>query len=544
MDLLLVNGRILTMSAANPVVEALAIARGRVAAVGSAAALRSAAPPGARVVDLAGRTVTPGFNDSHMHVLPYGMDLAQADLSPRAGVRDIAGLVDALRRWAAAHPAADWVRGSRYDQNVFPGAAHPTRADLDAAFAERPVWVSQTSKHAGACNSAALRLAGVDQNTPDPDGGAIVRDEAGEPTGVMLESAMGLVTRWLPKPGRAAMVEAIRRACEALLRVGVTSASDLNTGWFHMATEIEAYRQAVDQRAALRITLCPHAVDFGEPQDVPSREAFAADCGLDRPPSAEPGQGGVRLGPAKLFSDGALTVRTAALREPYVDGAGDGMLLHPVDELRSYVRSAHAAGWQVATHAIGDRAIAEVLDAYAMACGEDAGVERRHRVEHAMLLTPDLRQRLVRQRVVPTMQPEFVARLGDAYVMGLGEERAATLNPVASLLRAGVGVPFGSDCPIVPGAPLDGVRAAIARTTASGRVLGPTERIGAADALRNYTWWSAYSTFDEAETGSLERGKRADLVVLSADPAADGPDPVEVVATVVAGRFVSGTELA
>lgn len=219
------------------------------------------------------------------------------------------------------------------------------------------------------------------------------------------------------------------------------------------------------------------------------------------------------------------------------------MLLHAPDELKAYIVEADRQGWQVAVHAIGDRAIELVLDCYA-ACPSRG---RRHRIEHAMLLDDGLIRRFVEQQVIPVVQPEFIARLGDAYVLGLGHERAARLNPTASLQKAGLGVPFSSDCPIVPGAPLDGVRAAARRTTRKGMVLGPAERISPVAGLRNYTWWAAHSTFDEQNVGRVAPGMRADLAVLdcptpvvNADLTDEHLDALFVAATIIGGEPVYG----
>jgi predicted amidohydrolase YtcJ len=539
------NANILTMNNQHPRAEVVIVdaGDGRIVKVGTNEELASITGPDVRRIDLQGKTLIPGFNDCHMHILPYGLDLAQADLSPTAGVTSVPELIAALRRWVNENPQSEWALGNRYDQNTFPGAAHPTCQDLDAAFPDRPVYVMQTSKHGGAANSVALKLAGITANTPDPDGGEIVRDGNGEPTGVLMESALGLVTRHIPRPDKAGMVAAIRRANEALLRAGITSASDLNTGWYDMSTEIDCYKKASEEESSVRMTVYPHAPEFGAPEDVPTRAAFAEAHGFSPEVKSEieNRKSKIRLGPAKLFSDGALTVRTAALREPYVDGSGSGMLLHPPDELKAYILAAHLGGWQVAVHAIGDRAVELVLDGYAEAQAKLPRPGIRHRVEHAMLLDDNLIRRFVEQQVIPVVQPEFLSRLGDAYVLGLGLERASRLNPTASLQKAGLGVPFSSDCPIVPGAPLDGIRAAARRISRTGRLLGPEERVSAMDGLRNYTYWAAYSTFDESETGRIMPGLRADFTVLSADPTVD-LDAASVVATIINGRTVYGAE--
>lgn len=547
------NATFFTMDPARPVAQVVAIRGQHIKAVGSLEDMSSWTDlGGARIIDLGGRIVTPGFNDCHMHLLPYGLDLSKADLSPAAGVTDVPSLVSALCEWADANPRSEWVLGSRYDQNVFPGAAHPTRTDLDRAFPDRPVYVVQTSKHGASCNSAALKLAGITRDTADSDGGEIVRDAAGEPTGVLLEAAMDLVSFYVPRLDLQTLVGAIRRANSELVKAGITSASDLNLGWLDMGREIDAYGNAAYDMVALdvppiRTTLFPHAPAMGAPRDLPNCVDFygLADPGRDRftfEPVANPYHA-VRRGPMKLFADGALTVRTAALREPYVDGSGSGMLLHDPEQLRAYIVEADRQGWQVAVHAIGDRAVELVLDCYA-ACDN---LYRRHRIEHAMLLDDALIQRFVDQQVIPVIQPEFLSRLGDAYVLGLGHERASRLNPVASLQRAGLGVPFSSDCPIVPGAPLDGIRAASRRITRNGMLLGPEERVSPMDGLRNYTYWAAYSTFDELNVGRIMPGMRADFAVLECGlPVSDAGiteehlDSLKVAATIIGGETVYG----
>ncbi len=512
MALVLNNARVLAGADAWREAEAIAMADGRVLAVGSASEALAAAGTGARVVDLNGALVAPGFNDSHMHILWYGLTLLMADLSPAAGVRSVPALVEALQAWRAANPGAAWVQGGRYDQNTFPGAAHPVRSDLDAAFPDTPVYVSQTSGHAGVANSVALRLAGIDATTPNPPGGAIVRDARGEPTGLLLEDAMERVTACIPEPAQSEQVEAVTRACGRLVANGITAASEMSLGSYGLVAEVDAYRRASELGAPVRMTLHPLTSVLGLPDAGISFQQAARDLGL--PVSSRPGVGGVRLGGAKLFIDGALTVRTAALRRPFVDGSGSGMLLLEPDRLRVIVSAAHLLGWQVCAHAIGDRAVDEALCAFEAAQRALPRDDARHRVEHAMVLGADLIERMAAGGIVADLQPEFLARLGDAYVMGLGADRAATVNPTASLAAAGVAMAFGSDCPVVPGAPPAGIAAAAARRTPSGVTLGLSEAISPPAALRCYTSGSAYAEFDERQNGALEFGRRADAVVL------------------------------
>lgn len=500
-----------------------------IVAVGDVKDLR-ARYPSAKRIDGGGTCVVPGFNDCHCHILAYGLDLSAADLSPEHAP-DIPSLVARLREWALAHPEAHWITGNFYDQNRMAERRHPTRYELDAVSNDKPVLIEHTSKHGGVANSAALRVAGVTRDTPDPAGGRIERDATGEPTGVLLESAMELVTRHQPPLSHAQRVRAIHLAAQAMAKKGITAAADASTGWTDLQAEVAAYAQAVKEGAPLRITLMILA------------HALRQQDGWLTPQDVHTDSNGVRIGIAKIFADGALTTRTAALREPFLDSETTGILLQSEEELQDLVMGTHTAGWQIATHAIGDRAIETMLRLYSLALRSRPRSDTRHRIEHCMLLDEQLIARLCELRVTAVLQPEFIARLGDAYRYGLGEERANRLKPVASLLRAGVPVAFSSDCPVVPGAPLDGVYAAMSRTTPQGFVLNKGERVDALTALRLYTQGSAWAVRDEALTGSLEPGKRADFVVLTEDPAkvpAEEWHRVQVIETVFEGKVLLG----
>ncbi len=528
-EIMLNNVTIYTMEERQPVANAMVWRDDRLLAVGDAADL-AARYPSAKRVDGGGLFVVPGFNDCHCHILAYGLDLSAANLSPEYAP-DIPSLVVQLRRWAEEHPDALWIVGSFYDQNRMAERRHPTRHDLDQVSREKPVFIEHTSKHGGVANSVALRIAGITRETPDPPGGSIERDAHGEPTGVLLESATDLVTRHQPPLSHTQRVRAIHLAAQAMAQKGITAASDASTGWGDLEGEFAAYAQAVNEGAPLRITLMILA------------SALRRDGRWLSPQDIGTGCNGVRVGIAKVFADGALTTRTAALKEPFADTGTTGMLLHGEEQLWELIGGAHRAGWQVATHAIGDRAIETVLNLYAQAMHAQPRADARHRIEHCMLLDDGLIDRLRTLGVVAVLQPEFMARLGDAYRYGLGEERARRLNRVTSLLRAGVRVAFSSDCPVVPGAPLDGVRAAMERKTPLGVVLEKEERVDALAAIRLYTAGSAVAVKDEAHTGTLTAGKRADFVVLSRDPATTPPEEwetVQIVATVFGGRVVAG----
>lgn len=526
------NGTILTMDEGAPRAEAIAVGReGRILAVGSESQVGNLAGSGTRVVDLRGKTLMPGFFDCHLHLLWLGINLGHVDLSSPP-VQDVEDIVRLLRERLAANPNLTCVQGNRYDQNRLPGAKHPTRYDLDRVSTDLPVRIVHTSGHAAVVNSKALQMLGITRETPDPIGGEIERGPNGEPTGVLLETASwNDLDRILPTLTRAESVAALGRANGYLLERGITSATDANTP----PEELETFQRAVfgdvlQTRTNLMIDWAEVVKQAGD-SAIPMPQDFAFQ-GID--------WHRLNVGQAKLFSDGAITTRTCWLTKPFADMPNNfGIPIHPDEELRHLVRLAHNAGWQVATHAIGDRAVDAVLTAYAEAQRDHTRPKPGHRIEHAMLLDTGLISRLRRQNVWSIGQPEFLARLGDAYVLALGEERANRLSPYATLERQNVAQAFSSDCPVVPGAPLDGIRAAMERKTVSGRVLNARECLEAEAALFAYTAAPAFASRAERDRGTLETGKFADFVVLTADPTTVPVtewEQVQVAATIIGGE--------
>ncbi len=485
-----------------------------------------------QTIDLGGRTVIPGFFDCHMHILWLGANLCHVDLSspPVASIADVVRLLSAR---IADEPGLSCAQGNRYDQNKLSGRAHPDRVDLDRVSCEIPVRIVHTSGHAAVVNSIGLKMLGIDRDTPDPIGGEIVHDAAGEPTGLLLETASwSNLDRILPTPTRDENMEALRRSNRYLLERGITSASDAHT--FH--GDIDMFRDAVlsnmlQARTNLMVGWAELAALGGDAAPKPD-DLQPAEVSWHR----------LHVGQAKLFADGAITTRTCWLTEPFRNMPDNfGMPLHPPDELQELIISAHNAGWQIATHAIGDRAVDQVLKCYSEAQRTKARRKPGHRIEHCMLLNSDLIARLRRQNVWSIGQPEFLAGLGDAYIAALGEERAFRLSPYASLERHDVAQAFSSDCPVVPGSPLAGTRAAVARRSPAGVVLNDSERISTESALYAYTAAPAYATFTQRDRGTLEVGKFADLAVLSDDPLdSERPDwdALHVDATFIGGECV------
>jgi len=514
---------------------AVAYAHERILAVGSDDEILPLAGPDSHVFDLRGLVVVPGFQDAHAHPLGEGIDagrpLAAGD-SLRAGM---AVLSDAGSRLGPDL----WLVG-RYDQTRWRERRHPTRDDLDRAIPDRPVVIGHVSGHAAAANSLALAIAGLTAATDEVPGRAVLeRDEHGEPTGVVYGADPMLpFTDVLPAPTAKELVAALRRASARLAADGITATADADLGMVvGLEGDLGAYVAAAGKgRFVQRIALMPglgRLVVADEDPPTPTDIASLVPEALrDR----------LRVHGCKLKADGALTTRTALLREDYADEAGwRGRAAHEPGALAERIRRADRAGWQVCTHAIGDAAIDEVLDALEAL----AATGRRHRIEHAMLLDDASITRIAAIGAIASVQPEFVPWAGDTYVARLGPERAARMNRYASLLAAGIPVAFGSDRPVVPGAPLDGIRAALRHAGPSGRRLAPGESPSPAEALHAYTAGAAYAAVDEDETGRIAVGMRTDLTVLSADPTdpdtwRSGADAPRVVATIVGGDVVHG----
>ncbi|MGW1680012.1 amidohydrolase [Saccharopolyspora sp. NPDC002376] len=494
------------------------------------------------VVDLGGAHVVPGFHDAHHHLSMRGQRLTQLDLRPSA-VTSMDALYTAIREHAERLPEGAWVRGHGYDQNRI-GGAHPTREALDALTGGRPVWLAHNSAHMGVVNTAAIRLMGYadPRDLPDVPGGTVERDSAGLPTGLLTEQAQALVYELIRPEPLEDFVRAIELGSEVALAEGLTSITEPGiagrlTG--NGPADLHAFLTARERGVlGVRATVMPemaalHDVDGGEPDSA----GFGLDLGL----RTGLGDDTLRIGAVKLFSDGSLIGRTASMCCDYADAVGNrGFTQDDPERLREQISRAHRAGWQVATHAIGDAAVQLVLDAYARAQRQFPRTDVRHRIEHCGVTSDAQVAEIARLGVVPVPQGRFIDELGDGMIAALGAERAKLAYRQLSFLRAGVEVPGSSDCPIVEGAPLLGIHALVNRETADGQVMGAAERLTPLQALRAFTRGSAYADHQEHRKGRLARGMLADFTVLSEDLTRVDPGAikdVEVTATVVGGEI-------
>jgi hypothetical protein len=527
--LALINGNVLTMDNEKPRADAVLVIGDRVAEAGSNKGVEKLVTPDTEVIDLEGRTLIPGFIDCHAHPMGFGQSLLNVDCRTPP-ITTIDEMVEALGRAAAGKSKGEWVMGRGYDDFKLREKRHPTRWDLDEAASDKPVMVTRLCGHISVVNSMSLEMAGITKNTPDPEGGKIDRDESGEPTGVLRGNARAPISSLIPKPGVEQLRRGINLAAKEFLARGVTSVSDAGVD---DPDVVQAYGLAMrEDGMPLRVNLMMSGRVLGELV----RLGLSTGFGDER----------LRIGAVKLVFDGSTSGRTAAMTQPYVDTPGNtGILYMAQEELNRLVLAAHQAGFQVGVHAIGDRAINGVLDAYEAALERHPKQYHRHRIEHCGVNTPEIVERIKDLGVIPVSQPIFLYGEGESYRAGLGEERVGWAYPAKSWMDAGITVAFSSDCPATSGpeliSPLLGIYVAVNRKTDAERDIGPQQRIGIDEALKAYTLNGAYATFEEGLKGSIQPGKLADLVILSSDPAEVEPEKIKditVETTILGGKIV------
>src|SRR5580704_8298512 len=533
-DLLLVNANVLTMDPARPRASAVAVAGGRIVGVGDDTAELAGGARARDVLDLKGATLIPGFHDAHNHMIGFGLSLTEVDLR----VDDLDELYARVAARAAATPAGEWIVGAGYDQTRT--GAHPHRDALDKAAPGHRVWLKHTSGHMCAVNSLVLRDIGIGADPPHVDGGRVAVDATGRPTGLIEERAQELVGHLaLPVP-LAALTDAVAAAGEHYLREGLTSVTEAGVGggWVGQSpVELAAYVAARDQgRLHVRTELMVVSDAF---HPLGAHPSDGIETGIDLGLRTGFGDDWLRLGPMKVFTDGSLAGRTAAMSAPYDGEPGNcGYLQGDAARLTVMIIAAHQAGWRVAAHAIGDRAIDLALDAFAAAAACYPRRDVRHRIEHFAAARPDQVARAAALGVIPVGQGRFATEIGDGMLASVGPDRQSWLYRQRSVLDAGMVLPGSSDRPVVTGTPLLGIHDMVNRRTASGAPFNAVEAITAEEALRAYTWGSAYASKAEHVKGSIQVGKLADFAVLSEDPTAVSPDRIaglEVIATIVDG---------
>ena len=526
-DLVLTNGDVYTVDAARPEAQAVAVADGKILAVGSNAEIKKYVGPKTRVIDLGGRFAMPGFNDAHTHVGGAGAAKLEVDLR---GTRSIAEVQERIRRALPNYKPGEWILGEGWDQTLWPGAKYPTRQDLDAVTRTHPIFLVRVDGHGAVANSLALKLAGVTAKTPDPSGGHIVKEaKTGEPNGMLEESATGLVRSHIPPLSAFERRRAILLAIADANSHGVTSVQD-SSSWqdFLVFKQLEK-----EGKLTLRIS---EWIDFMLP--VKQLEAMRREGGTTDPMLKVGGLG-------EFLLDGTFGSETGAMYQPYSDNPGDrGILRIAPEKFTQMVIARDRAGFQMAVHAIGDRAAHIALDAYAAAEKANGPRDRRQRIEHAQIVLPGDFIRFEKLGVVASMQP---CHLNDDVRWAskrLGPERSKDAYAWATMLRDHVHFAVGTDYPVEPINPMGNLWACVTRQTPEGWPKGgwePQEKISMDDCLRGYTAGSAYVEFDEKIKGELKPGMLADIVVLSHDPRRIQPTELwqtQAVLTIVGGRIV------
>ena len=520
--LAIVNARVWTGDPRRPWADAVLVRGERIEAVGSSAEIKKRAGR-ARILDAKGMMVTPGFVDAHVHFLDGGFALSSVQLRD---ARTKAEFVERIRAFATTVPPGTWILNGDWDHTSW-GGALPERSWIDSVTPHNPVWINRLDGHMNLANTLALAAAKIGRETKDVDGGTIVRDAAGEPTGVLKDNAMSLVSVAVPAPSMAMSLRALDGAMTYVAERGVTSVQHMG-GWGDLAVFDRAHAQG-----ALR-TRISAAVPLSTWSRL--RDTVAA---------RGRGDAWLRIGGLKGFVDGSLGSHTAAMLEPFTDAPGDrGLLVSTPDDLYAWTSGADAAGLQVMVHAIGDRAIRTQLDVFARVAKENGRRDRRFRIEHAQHIAPADIPRFGALGVIASMQPYHAIDDGRWADQVIGIERAKGTYAFRSLLDHGATLAFGSDWFVAPPTPLVAIYAAVTRRTLDDKHPGgwvPEQRITVEQALRAHTAGAARAAFMEREVGTLAPGMLADLVLIDRDITRAAPESVRdarVMLTMVGGRIV------
>jgi predicted amidohydrolase YtcJ len=515
----LLNGNVLTMNPSQPHTNAVAIKNGKIIQVGTNDEVSKLIGESTRVIRLRGKTVVPGLIDTHIHVADFGRILNWINLEDANSIKDMQRCLS--KRVGATHKGK-WILGKGWHHNRFPEKRLPTRFDLDAVSPDNPVVFYHKSGKICVANSKALELADVPQQANAmPCSGVDRNEETGESTGILRDDAMNLVWRVVPEPSEEELLDAAGLACRKIAEAGVTSIH-----WIVLSpVEVSIIQKLHAQdKLNLRVYVIIPANLLDTPLSSELRCAFTDET--------------LKFGGVMIFADGYLAARTAALFQPYSDDhASDTGLLCTQEALNKLADRIHKANFQLIIHAVGDKAVDAALTAIEATSTEASGKSLRNRIEQAAVLNEESIKRIKKQQVLVSVQPNVVASEFSVWsaIDRLGVERARWLFPVKTLLKTGICVVGGSDCPMEPLSPLSGIQAAVTRE------FFPEERITVDEALRMYTVNAAYASFEEKLKGSIEAGKLADFTVLSKDPQTVPPNEIENIAvemTIVSGRVV------
>ncbi len=483
-----VNAHVLTMNPDMPQARAVAVHGNEIVAVGSNEEIRGFVGPKTKVINAENGTLVPGLTDCHVHMTDFGFLLQSLDLHSTGSIKE---MQQKLRQYSRQNPGRSWIEGGRWDQERFADKRLPTRWDLDEAVEDRPVLLKRVCGHIAVANSKALQMAGIRKETAVEGGKVDLDAKTGEPDGILRENALGIFSRVIPRPGLKQLEEACLLAASKAVEAGLTCVH-----WMvESAEEIRVLRKLDSEgRLSLRVRLGVSA----EFLDKLVKSRLFKDDEKDI----------VKMGFVKMLEDGSLGGHTAALNSSYSDKPKTrGMLLYSQRALENLVLKVHTTGHQMAAHAIGDRAIEVVLKAYEKALKALPRTDHRHRIEHSSVLNSCLIKQMKNLDVILSIQPHFV--VSDFWVVSrVGKKRARWVYPFKTLLRKGLTIVSGSDCPVENISPLLGIWAAVTQNR-------PEERLTAEEALASYTVNAAYASFEEERRGSIAAGKLADLTLLS-----------------------------
>ncbi|SDM72948.1 hypothetical protein SAMN04488137_1659 [Fictibacillus solisalsi] len=503
-DVVFINGEVLTVDKHNSRQQAVAVKENVIAAVGTNDDIKSYIGEQTEVIDLEGKSLVPGFIDSHVHLTIYGTNLLGVSCI-ESHIHSLEDIFTDLRKKAEETPKGEWVRAWGFDQLEINEQRFPTREELDQISTEHPILVIRTCNHMCIANSKALEIANMDEHTPDPEGGIIERDDNGQLTGKLIENAHMQMFKVASYSSEELSIS-MKLASDAFIKEGITSIHD--AGAYGKGSETLRIMQQAVRNKDIRVRVYAIMGSLTNSHDFVHQMVQAGTVtGL--------GDYYFKLGPVKLFTDGSSTGPTIATRQPYTsDPKNSGIIYYSQEDLDCYLGNAHKKGFQITAHAQGDRSIEMLLDCIEKALKEYPRNDHRHRIEHAGIASPDLQQRMKELEVIPIPNPVFMYVNGDVYKEYYGE-RINVMYPARDYQEQGIVAAFGSDAPVTFVNPLLGIHAAVNRKSKTGQEVGEQQKVDVLEALRCYTINGAFASFDEERKGSIEAGKLADLVVLS-----------------------------
>ncbi|MED4783100.1 amidohydrolase [Brevibacillus choshinensis] len=527
-DTVFLNGQVITVDADNSVAEAVAVKDNLIVGVGTNAEVERFITAQTKVIDLQGKSLLPGFIDAHLHITIYGTNKLGVDCKARS-ITSISELLDALKEQAQQTPVGEWVRACGFDESLMMEKRYPTIAELDEISIEHPIFVMRTCAHHSIANSVAMAIARYDRDTPDPQGGRIDRDDSGALTGFLVETAHMKMFE-LAAFTEAEYKQGLRLASEDFVAHGITSVHDAGG---YGPDNYRAMQKAV-QEGDVKVRIYAMICALNQSEDFVRK---MIDAGI----VTGTGDERFRIGPAKVFTDGASIAPTMAMREPFDSRPDDcGILYYEQDELNTILGEAHAKGFQITAHAQGDRAIEMLLNCYEAALAAHPRENHRHRIEHAGVSAPDLIERMARIGVVPIPNPAFIYDYGHTYVKNIGK-RVGHMFPARDQIDNGIIAAGASDSPVTNFQPLIGIHAAVNRLSKTGQEVGINQRVSIMEAIRMFTWNGAYASFEEGVKGSIEIGKLADLIVIDGcilDTPKDKIKDLHVELTMIDGELV------